>query len=36
VVITTFFFGFYLGTVLDIPFSQFMQWLLQVGRTLVQ
>ena len=36
VVITTFFFGFYLGTALDIPFSRFMQWLLQLGRTLVQ
>ncbi len=36
VVITAFFFGFYLGTALDIPFSRFMQWLLQIGRTLVQ
>lgn len=36
VVITTFFFGFYLGTALDIPFSWFMQWLLQIGRNLVQ
>ena len=36
VVITTFFFGFYLGTALDIPFSRLMQWLLHIGRTLVQ
>ncbi len=36
VVITTFFFGYYLGMALDIPFASAMQWLLQLGRTLVQ
>ena len=29
VLIATFFFGFYLGTVLDIPLSNLMTWLLE-------
>jgi preprotein translocase SecE subunit len=36
VVITTFFFGYYLGMALNIPYSNGMEWLLQLGRTLVQ
>ena len=36
VVITTFFFGFYLGLALDIPLSGVMTWLLRLGRSLVQ
>lgn len=36
VLITTFFFGFYLGTALDIPMAKFMQWVLQFGKRLVQ
>ena len=35
VVIATFFFGFYLGAVLDVPIAKLMTWLLKVGRTLV-
>ncbi len=33
VLIATFFFGFYMGVVLDIPISQFLTWLLQTART---
>jgi len=29
VLIATFFFGFYLGTVLDVPLSHLMTWLLE-------
>jgi preprotein translocase subunit SecE len=31
VLIATFFFGFYLGTVLDIPLSRLMTWLLEAA-----
>jgi len=35
VVLTAFFFGFYLGMALDVPLARFMRWLLAVGRELV-
>ena len=35
VLVTTFFFGFYLGVFLDWPFSKFMGSLLDWGRTVV-
>lgn len=35
VVAATFFFGFYLGLVLDIPFARLLSWLLRAGRGLV-
>jgi len=34
VVVATFFFGFYLGAVLDVPIAKLMTWLLKVGRTM--
>ena len=33
VMIATFFFGFYLGVVLDVPIAKFLTWLLQAART---
>jgi len=36
VIVTTFFFGFYLGVVLDIPMFWFMKGLLDFGKQLVQ
>ncbi|MFQ5664044.1 MAG: preprotein translocase subunit SecE [Terriglobia bacterium] len=35
VLVATFFFGFYLGFVLDLPFHQLMKSLLEFGRRLV-
>ena len=35
VIVTVFFFGFYLGAALDVPIAKLMTWLLKVGRTLV-
>lgn len=35
VLIAVFFFGFYLGVVLDVPFANFMSWLLKIGKGLV-
>ena len=35
VLVTTFFFGFYLGVALDVPFGRLMGWLLRVGRGLL-
>lgn len=36
VLVTTFFFGFYLGVVLDYPLARLMQQLLLWGRSLVR
>ena len=36
VLATTFFFGFYLGVGLDVPFSWVMGWLLKIGAKLIQ
>lgn len=35
VIIAVFFFGFYLGTALDVPLAKLMNWLLRVGKGLV-
>ncbi|MFQ5778733.1 MAG: preprotein translocase subunit SecE [Terriglobia bacterium] len=35
VLVATFFFGFYLGMALDVPFGRLMGWLLRVGRELL-
>jgi len=32
VLIATFFFGFYLGTALDVPLAHVMNWLMETGR----
>lgn len=36
VIITTFFFGFYLGMALDVPLSRLVSWLIRLGQRLVQ
>ncbi len=36
VLIAVFFFGFYMGVALDVPFSQVMSWLLKIGKGLVR
>jgi preprotein translocase subunit SecE len=35
VIIAVFFFGFYLGTALDVPLTKLMNWLLQLGKRVV-
>jgi preprotein translocase subunit SecE len=35
VLVATFFFGFYLGMVLDVPLARLMTWLLRAGRGLL-
>jgi preprotein translocase subunit SecE len=35
VLLTSFFFGFYLGMALDVPIARIMHWLLRVGRSLL-
>lgn len=35
VLVAVFFFGFYLGMALDIPFAKLMNWLLKLGKGLL-